>query len=296
MQTFKCNLCENEYDSYTSISLHYRKSHGIKSEVIRKTIYNNGEDPLCKCGCGEIVSWNYDKERFNDFRHGHYVRTKGGFYSSEGAKKSGETRKQKFASGEIQQWNKGMSLEESYGVKKANDIRKKISSNENRSKKISNSLKGKKKSKEHTKKITENRRIYWSKEENRLAQRDRRMQYIIKNGFQIVSELEKTFMDILNSIGIEYHSQFYVSEIPALYDFKIKGKNILIEVDGDYWHCNPETKFEIPKYDSQFSNIKKDKIKTEWAESNGYILLRFWESDIKNNRLQIVKTLIENLT
>jgi G:T-mismatch repair DNA endonuclease (very short patch repair protein) len=296
MQTFKCNFCENEYDSYTSISLHYRKSHGITSEVIRKTIYNNGEDPLCKCGCGEIVSWNYGKERFNDFKHGHYVRTVGGFYSPEGAKKSVETRKKRFKSGEIKQWNKGLSFEDTYGIETAKIMRNSLSENKIRSKKISNSLKGKKKSEEHIKKITQNTKMYWSKEENRLAQRDRRMQYIIKNGFQIVSKLEKTFMGILNSIGIEYHTQFYVSEIPALYDFKIKGKNILIEVDGDYWHCKPGTKFEVPQYDSQFSNIKNDKIKTEWAESNGYTLLRFWESDIENDRLQIVKTLIENLT
>lgn len=121
--------------------------------------------------------------------------------------------------------------------------------------------------------------------------------FIIENHTELHRKLlEKTFMGILNSIGIEYHTQFYVSEIPALYDFKIKGKNILIEVDGDYWHCKSGTKFEVPQYDSQFSNIKNDKIKTEWAESNGYTLLRFWESDIENDRLQIVKTLIENLT
>lgn len=296
MQKFKCHLCEKEYDNYTSISLHYRKSHGIKSEVIRKTIYNNGEDPLCKCGCGEIVSWNHGKERFNDFKHGHYVRTTGGFYSPEGAKKSGETRKQRFSSGKIHQWNKGLSLEESYGVEKANDIRKKISSNENRSKKISNSLKGKKKSEEHIKKITENRRIYWSKEENRLAQRDRRLTQLSENrvGRIVNNKLEQSFRDILNLCKIKYIQSFNSGRF--VYDFYVPSKNILIEVDGDFYHTNPKKYPNGPIYEIQIKNIKNDKIKTEWAESNGYTLLRFWESDIENDRLQIVKTLIENLT
>lgn len=295
MQTFKCHICQTEYDSYLGLSRHCRVTHGIDKDKLRVIVYNNGEEPLCKCGCGEVVGWNYKEEKFNDFKQGHYVRTTGGFYSPEGAKKSGETRKERFASGEIQQWNKGVSLEESYGKERAEQIKKGISSNKDRSSKISNSLSGKKKSAEHVKKITEDRQKYWSNEDNKLAQRDRRMQYIIKNGLQVRSKLEKTFMEILDTNGIEYYDQFYVAEIPALYDFKIKGKNILIEVDGDFWHCKPGTKFEIPKYAAQISNMETDKIKNEWAKSNGYTLLRFWESDIQNNRLHVMKTLVENL-
>jgi very-short-patch-repair endonuclease len=296
MQTFKCHLCEKEYDNYTSISLHYRKSHKICGKDVRKIIYNNGEDPLCKCGCGEVVEWNYKEERFNDFRHGHYVRTNGGFYSPEGAKKSGETRKKRFESGELVVYNKGKTMEELFGKDRSQQMKRDISDNKERSKKISNSLTGKKKSEEHVKKITEDRRKYWSNEEHKMQQRDRRMQYIIKNGFQVRSKLEEIFMEIMDSAGIDYYDQFYVAEIPALYDFKIKGKNILIEVDGDFWHCKPGTQFEVPKYDAQKSNLITDQIKNEWAKANGYTLLRFWESDIQNNRLQVVKILIENLT
>ena len=112
MQTFKCHLCEKEYDNYTSISLHYRKSHEVPPKVVRKLIYNNGEDPLCKCGCGEQVGWNYKEEKFNDFKHGHYVRTTGGFYSPDGARKSGETRRHRYASGEKVHHRTGKKLEE----------------------------------------------------------------------------------------------------------------------------------------------------------------------------------------
>jgi G:T-mismatch repair DNA endonuclease (very short patch repair protein) len=296
MSSFVCHICNNAYDTYTGISLHYRKTHGVSSTDVRKAVYNKGVTPICKCGCGEEVSWSNRRQSFNDFKHGHYVRTTGGFYSPDGAKKSGETRKRKFSTGELEQWNKGISFEQAYGKRRAKRMKHDLSTNTERSSKISKSLTGKKKSKEHIRKITEDRRRYWSDEENRLAQRERRMQYIIKNGFQIKSKLETKFAKILNEIGVEYYEQFYVSDIPALYDFKIKGKKILIEIDGDYWHCKPGTKFETPQYAAQFSNLESDEIKNEWAKSNGYTLLRFWETDIQENRLTVVKTLLENLS
>ena len=277
MQTFKCHLCEKEYDNYTSISLHYRKSHEVPSEVVRKLIFNNGEDPRCKCGCGEIVSWNYREEKFNDFKKGHYVRTTGGFYSSNGAKKSGETRKQRFASGEITQWNKGVSFEDAYGKEKSDEMRKNISTHVERSKKISEFHKGKPKSKEHVEKL---------KKQLTINRRER----LISGK---MSKPERIMQEILDGIGIDYTYQYELSGF--FYDFYIPSKNLLIEVDGDFWHCKPGTKHEIPVMKEQITNTANDKKKTAIVYANGYTLLRFWESDIHSNRLQVIKTLIENL-
>ena len=122
------------------------------------------------------------------------------------------------------------------------------------------------------------------------------MQYIINNGLGYTSKLEEEFELILKSLSIEYYTQFYVKEIKALYDFKIKCKNILIEVDGDYWHCNPNIeKFKEPKLQWHFDNLERDKIKNQWAAANGYQLHRFWENDIVNNRFEVVGKLMELL-
>jgi very-short-patch-repair endonuclease len=277
MQTFKCHLCQNEYDNYTSISLHYRKSHKICSEEVRKIIYNNGENPLCKCGCHEVVGWNYKEEKFNDFKHGHYVRTIGGFYSDIGLAKSLQRRKERFATGELQQWNKGISYEESYGKERADLLKKSISENEERSKKISEFHKGKPKSPEHREQM---------KKQLAINRRER-----LTSGK--MSKPERLMEDILKSNGIDYVYQHEVSGF--FYDFYIPSKNILIEVDGDFWHCKPGTKYETPITEEQTKNAVNDKKKTAIAYSNSYTLLRFWESDIQDNRLQVVKTLIENL-
>ena len=295
MQTFKCHICKSEYDSYLGLSRHSRITHQIDKDKLRIIIYNNGEQPLCKCGCGEEVSWNYKEEKFNDFRQGHYVRTTGGLYSQEGAKKSGETRKKKFQSGELTQWNVGISFEDSYGKDRASQMKRNISENKERSTKISRSLSGKKKSKEHIKKITEDRRKYWANDENRSAQRERRLIQFAENrvGKVVNNKLEQTFRSILDTHKIDYIQSFNSGRF--VYDFYIPSRNILIEVDGDFYHSNPIKYPNGPIYETQIHNAKNDQIKNEWAKANGYTLLRFWESDIQDNRLQVVKTLIENL-
>lgn len=277
MQTFKCHLCDKEYDNYTSISLHYRKSHEVPSEVVRKLIYNNGEDPLCKCGCGDQVGWNYKEEKFNDFKHGHYVRTTGGFYSPEGAKKSGETRKQRFSSGEIKQWNKGSDLTTLLGESRAREIGDSIRYNLDRNRKISEANLGKPKSPEHREQM---------KKQLAINRRER-----LTSGK--MSKPERIMQEILDGIGIDYTYQYELSGF--FYDFYIPSKNLLIEVDGDFWHCKPGTKHEIPVMKEQITNTANDKKKTAIVYANGYTLLRFWESDIHSNRLQVIKTLIENL-
>lgn len=277
MQTFKCHVCQNEYDSYLGLSRHCRVIHQIDKDKLRIIVYNNGEDPLCKCGCGEQVSWNYKDEKFNDFNHGHYVRTTGGFYSPEGAKKSGETRKQRFASGEIVQWNKGSDLKTLLGEERANQIGDSIRYNLTRNKKIAESNRGKPKSPEHREKM---------KKQLAINRRER-----LTSGK--MSKPEKIMQDMLESNGIDYQYQHELSGF--FYDFYIPSKNLLIEVDGDFWHCKPNTKYENPVIEEQTKNVVNDKKKTAIAYSNGYNLLRFWESDIQNNRLQVMKTLIENL-
>ena len=52
-------------------------------------------------------------------------------------------------------------------------------------------------------------------------------------------------------------------------DFLINGK-IAVFVDGHYWHNYPH-------------GTKKDNRQTKWLTDNGYIVLRFWDFDIKKD-------------
>ena len=106
------------------------------------------------------------------------------------------------------------------------------------------------------------------------------------------SKLEKTFANILDLLEIKYETSYYAKDIKAFYDVYVPEHNILIEVDGDFWHTNPIKYPNGPVSKCQFKNNIRDQQKTKWALDNGYKLLRFWENDINNNIKQVKQILL----
>ena len=113
------------------------------------------------------------------------------------------------------------------------------------------------------------------------------------------STIEKRVKHILDENLIEYISQKRVSKF--LFDICIG--NILIEINGDYWHANPNKNMadDILKYPNnsfiKASNIwEKDNKKKNIANSLGYTVVYIWESFIKNSTdLEILITINEIL-
>lgn len=280
---FKCTNCNIEFKSYKGLQTHNSKTHKIQGVDTHVNFYYNGQWPLCKCGC--MKKLNFQGGKFGDYIRGHAAKINGGFYSKEGLEKSAETRREQFASGNRIQWNKGVSKTE---VQMKACIE--AAQNPERRKKISKKLTGKKKSPDHIAKIKADRQKYWSDQENRNAQRIRRSKYMSTHLIKTESKLEKEFQSILNGLGISYIFQYIVNGYN--YDFYIPDKNILIEVDGDWWHCNPKLNIQ-PVYESQKHTIEHDLIKNKIALDNGYQLLRFWEQDITSNRFDVFANLME---
>lgn len=102
------------------------------------------------------------------------------------------------------------------------------------------------------------------------------------------TNLELKFEGFLKELGlvegVDYEFQHKVTS--AYFDFLIKKKRILIEVDGDFHHCNPKIYSEA-KYPIQQQSVKNDIRKNGIASKNRYKLLRFWEMDINNNPEEI---------
>lgn len=105
------------------------------------------------------------------------------------------------------------------------------------------------------------------------------------------SNLEKQIVELLKTAGINYEIQYQVGR----YYFDIKIDNLLIEVNGDYWHANPE----IYAADSiiVYPGHKKKSAKTVWkrdlkkrleANNQGYKVLYLWESDIKTKSPELI--------
>jgi very-short-patch-repair endonuclease len=99
-----------------------------------------------------------------------------------------------------------------------------------------------------------------------------------------VNGLEKFFMEILKRLKIRYTFQYEFGG--KLFDFHLSDFNVLVEVDGDYWHGNPKFYPKL-KYKHQRMSRRNDKKKNLLCEQGGIQLIRYWEDDINNNGVLI---------
>jgi hypothetical protein len=109
-----------------------------------------------------------------------------------------------------------------------------------------------------------------------------------------ISSAELKGRKLLDDLRISYLENVTIERIlgPMQIDVIIPykdaiGKDIAIEWDGDYWHCNPK-KFKTPT--STQSYIKEcDRAKEECLKNTDYLLLRFYESDLDDNAISVKK-------
>lgn len=90
---------------------------------------------------------------------------------------------------------------------------------------------------------------------------------------------EQRFEELLGEIGVEFIPQKVLKT--KIYDYYIPSKHILVEVDGDYFHANPEQYTKRSRMQERI--VRNDKYKDRLAEGMGYTLYRVWESDLKKD-------------
>jgi very-short-patch-repair endonuclease len=103
--------------------------------------------------------------------------------------------------------------------------------------------------------------------------------------------------NILNDLNIKFIHQYPLKtkHNHFLVDFFIPLYNIVIEVDGKYWHAHP-SKFkadDIVHHNITAKDIWKiDSVKNEKIRQSDYKLLRFWENEFDLNK---VKSAIDDI-
>lgn len=110
----------------------------------------------------------------------------------------------------------------------------------------------------------------------------------MKNGNIKKTGIEKKIEELLISNNINYIYSFVYEK--RQFDFMLKDYNIVIEVQGDYWHSNPkfwDVNFNDSSkkklYETQLMKLKDDIIKKSIIEKSKYDFVTFWEYDINNN-------------
>lgn len=106
------------------------------------------------------------------------------------------------------------------------------------------------------------------------------------------SNLETRFAKkFLDKLGIKYQAQFKAESIGRYYDFYIPSANLLIEVDGEYWHSDPRLYEGKELTPTQKRNKRVDKDKDKWAQMHKIPLMRIWEQDINNTPEKVLEML-----
>lgn len=280
----KCSHCIKYKDDFISqfetdiINLY--ENYSINSIVnIIKTAYDDDHDIICWSSVSKILKRNNIQIR--------NVEDSKKILSSETQRKA--TCIEKYGAEHI--WSKNSSLYQSkiqncldrYGAKNifaSKYFKDKITYNDEywinkygitRNELLSNKAKFMWDNYDDDQKIDHLSRSMWS---NRVNQKGKSM-------------LEESFIkECSNHLSKDIIPQYRIT--PYFVDGLISGTNIIVEVFGDYWHCNPKfyKKDDIISFPGGKSKVEdiwiKDKKRLDYLVDMGYVVFIFWECDIRS--------------
>jgi len=295
MGIFFCKICQKECEGLNSLRSHSIQKHNISSEQIYIDYVLNGVKPTCECGCGKTTKFLSVGRGYSKFIQSHHNRVHGknNFHKNPNThQKAIETQKKNWKEGKYVGWWENKTPET---LEKIEGIKEKLRNDKERGKKISKKLKGVPKTEMSKIKNSKSQKIRYKN--NPKLKEDasiRRIKWLKSNLSNKKSKLESKFETILNLLNIKYEFQHEFQK--RLFDFKIKDKNILIEVDGDFYHCNPNSKHSEVLYETQSLTKKNDNYKNTLCQNHGMILLRYWEKDINERPEWIISELKKELS
>lgn len=128
-----------------------------------------------------------------------------------------------------------------------------------------------------------NQSSYWTEEKK---ERQRQLCYDGKIGIHAqgdgayrFTKPERDFASWCDENNIDYERQYQIDSGMHRYDFKISNSDIVIEIDGKYWHSSSEQK----EKDAQFEKE---------AIENGLTVLRFSDTIINETKMECFKELL----
>lgn len=279
---YKCKICDTILKNRKAFGMHLSKHHiGYNIEKYVLEYYLNNQKPVCKCGCNKVVNWHKTLYRYNDYINGHNESVfKKGVY-----KETDETKQKRI-----------LSIKKTYEAK-GKQIKNKISkslietfSDEDQKKRMSEQALNLWKDEEHRKRVSEGQKRAWAKNY------DERCAKIFTDEFRanlsklnmerdkiVKSKKEEFVFEKIKNIFNDAQSDFWIKleERYKCYDVYIPSLNLLIELDGKYWHgldrdCN-FTK-------DQLLNMKNDLIKNRITDLD-YDLIRINIDDLQDNEI-----------
>lgn len=122
----------------------------------------------------------------------------------------------------------------------------------------------------------------------------KRLKQLSHEKFTYQIGLNKLCYDILDKNLINHEKEFkiYKESTHRYYSFDVKIDNLLIELNGIYWHCSPKKykpndliRFPGNVYIKAKDKWEYDRIKKETAQQKGYIVETIWEDEFNETKL-----------
>lgn len=98
------------------------------------------------------------------------------------------------------------------------------------------------------------------------------------------TKIQLRINEILDKYNIQYEREYFLGNYMQI-DNYLCDYNLMIEIQGDYWHANPLIYNEHGRLinDIQAKDIIQDKKKHTMAKNSGVEILYLWEYDIVNH-------------
>lgn len=181
-------------------------------------------------------------------------------------------------------WNKGLNKFNNEIMKKNSEDRMGIKFSEETLKKQSESDK---------KRLIHGHTGMKHSEESKQIMREKTIARLKSGKFPQTNTVpHQKFRDLINQIfPNEFEEEFQYGHFS--FDFKLN--NYLIEIHGDYWHANPNTRHSGATHSVQRVNVSRDRKKANYVlENKKYTLIVFWENEILNQP-QYITTCLNKL-
>jgi G:T-mismatch repair DNA endonuclease (very short patch repair protein) len=93
------------------------------------------------------------------------------------------------------------------------------------------------------------------------------------------TNIERETASALSSLGLQFSVQYPLGYYKV--DFFLSVERVVIECQGDYWHCNPAVYTNGPTNAIQRNSIDRDRRKRIYLEKCGLRVIELWGRDIK---------------
>jgi very-short-patch-repair endonuclease len=104
-----------------------------------------------------------------------------------------------------------------------------------------------------------------------------------------VNKTEKKVGDYFNEYDIKFITQYQFSELKRYYDFCLPEFNLIIEIDGDQ-HFK-----QVGNWKSHEITLQNDIQKMKVAKEHGYSVLRIYQPDIWNEKVDWRQAILDNM-